>query len=184
MPRSRPWTVTVEGGDELTHKLRLAGDQVTDILPQAGQAGGDLIRDFALTGAPGPHVIAEAGRPWNAKQVTFLVGPDRDHWYYRFFEFGVQPFEIDMISKRSSRSAVDRKRSAKIGREVTKRGRSIKSDFRAVRFGLDSIFSVVRPGGFAAKPFLRKAVREHNYAIADRVGTVFKRVLDALLEAQ
>lgn len=184
MPRSRPWTVVVEGGEALEHKLRLAGDRVVDVLPKAGQAGGDLIRGFALRGAPGPHVIAEPGKPWNAKEVSFEIGPDKDHWFYRFFEFGVQNFEINMISKRSVRSAVNRKRSDKLGRTVSMRGRPIKSDKRAVKFGPDQIYSVVDRGPMPARPFMRKAVREHNDAIAQRVGDVFKRVLDALLEAR
>ena len=184
MPRSRPWTVVVEGGEALTHKLRLAGDRITEVLPKAGQAGGDLIRGFALRGAPGPHVIAAPGKPWNAKEVSFEVGPDKDHWYYRFFEFGVQNFEINMISKRSTRSAVNKKRSDKLGRTVSMRGRPIKSDKRAVKFGAGNIFSSVFRGPMPAKPFMRKAVREHNDAIAQKVGDVFKRVLDALLESR
>lgn len=184
MPRSRPWTVVVEGGEELTHKLRLAGDRVTEVLPKAGQAGGALIRGFALRGAPGPHIVAEPGKPWNAKEVSFEIGPDKDHWYYRFFEFGVQMFEINMITKRSRRSAVDKRRTAKAGYNVTVRGRPIKSDKRAVKFGAGNIFSSVFRGPMAARPFMRKAVREHNDAIAQRVGDVFKRVLDALLESR
>ncbi len=183
MPRSRPWTVVVEGGEELTHKLRLAGDRVTEVLPKAGQAGGDLIKGFAIRGAPGPHVIVEAGKPWNAKEVSFEIGPDKDHWYYRFFEFGVHPFEINMISKRSTRWAIDQKRSNKLGRAVLVRGRPIKSDKRAVKFGA-GIFSVVDRGPMPAQPFLRDAVRGHNDAIAQKVADVFKRVLDALLESR
>lgn len=183
MPRSRPWTVVVEGGEALEHKLRLAEGRMTDELPKAGRAGGDLIRGFAIRGAPGPHVIVEPGKPWSAKEVSFEIGPDKDHWYYRFFEFGVHMFEINMIAKRTTRWAINQKRSEKLGRAVLVRGRPIKSDKRAVKFGA-GIFSVVDRGPMPAQPFLRDAVRAHNDAIAQRVGDVFRRVLDALLEAR
>ena len=184
MPRSRPWTVVVEGGEELTHKLRLAGDRITEVLPGSGRAGSELIVKLALTNAPGPYVTFEPGRPWSKDLVSFLIGPDKAHWYYRFFEYGVQPFEINMISKRSTRTAIDNKRSAKLGREVTARGRPIKSAFRALKFGGDNIFSSVFRGPMAARPFLRIAVRNHNDQIAGKVAEIFKRELDKLLEAR
>ena len=32
------------------------------------------------------------------------AGPDKEHWYYQFFETGVQPFEINLGKGRSKRT--------------------------------------------------------------------------------
>ena len=184
MPRSTPWTVEIEGGKELLNQMRLLGEDAKGILPKAGQAGGASIARFARSGAPGPGIVVERARPFTDEVVTFEVGPDKDHWYYRFFEFGVQPFEIDMIGRRSSRSAVNRKKSAERGVTVRTRGRKIRSEHRALKWGGNIIKSVVQRGAFAAKPFLRRAVRDNNDAIAAAVGDVLRREIDKRMEAR
>lgn len=184
MPKSKPWTVLVEGGDILTHKLRLLDKSPEKELENAVTNGAHAVTDYAEANAPGRGITWDMARPWNTTQKSMEIGPDKEHWYYRFFEFGVQPFEINMISKRTQRGAIDRRRTERLGRSVTTRGRRIKSELRAVKFGTDQIFSVVRPGGFPAKPFLRKAVRDNNDSIADVIGQTFLKAIDALLEGR
>jgi HK97 gp10 family phage protein len=79
--------VVLEGGPELAAKLRLMGIRVQDVLEPAVQAGAMLVRDVARGGAPGPHVEMRTTRK-TASLVEVSVGPDRAHWYYRFFETG------------------------------------------------------------------------------------------------
>lgn len=181
MPKSKPWTIWVDGGPELTHKLRLAGSSVAGVLQDAVSNGSDLVKDISIRTGPGPYIITETARPWTDKVKAYEIGPDKAHWYYRFFEFGVQPFEINMITKRSKRTAIDKKRSAKLGRNVAVRGRPIHSPFRAVKFSPTDIYSVVHPKGFAAKPFLRKAVRDNNAPIVKRVSDTFMAALNAIV---
>lgn len=79
--------VTLEGGEELVAKLREMGIRVQDVLLPAMQAGAILVRDSASGQAPGPHIEMQTTKR-TAKVVEVSVGPDRPHWYYRFFEFG------------------------------------------------------------------------------------------------
>ena len=184
MPRSTPWTVEIEGGKELLLKLRELREDAHGILPKAGQVGSGIIARRARAGAPGPGIIVERAKPFSEETVAFEIGPDKDHWFYRFFEFGVQPFEINMIGKRSTRSAINRKKSAARGEKVNVRGRRVQSEKRALKWGGNIIKSVVHRGAFAAKPFLRRAVRDNNDAISYAVGEVIRREIDKRLEAK
>lgn len=79
--------VRLEGSEELLSKLREMGIRVQDVLEPAVQAAAELVRDAARPAAPGPHVETETTQR-TAKRVEVSVGPDRGHWYYRFFETG------------------------------------------------------------------------------------------------
>lgn len=80
-------TVRLEGDEELLAKLRALGLRVQDVLEPAVEAAAAIVRDGARSGAPGPHVEMETTEK-NAQRVTVSVGPDKAHWYYRFFERG------------------------------------------------------------------------------------------------
>lgn len=79
--------VKLEGGDELVAKLRGMGIRVQDVLAPAMEAAAMLVRDAARGAAPGPFVEQETTKKTN-KAVEVDVGPDKSHWYYRFFETG------------------------------------------------------------------------------------------------
>lgn len=80
-------TVRLEGDEELLAKLRALGLRVQDVLEPAVQAAATIVRDGARSDAPGPHVEMKTTEK-NAQRVTVSVGPDKEHWYYRFFERG------------------------------------------------------------------------------------------------
>ncbi|MBK8211567.1 MAG: hypothetical protein IPK78_18080 [Rhodospirillales bacterium] len=49
--------------------------------------------DTANAKAPGPHIEAEVVSA-TENRVTVAVGPDKEHWYYRFHERGAAAHEI------------------------------------------------------------------------------------------
>lgn len=75
-------------------------------------AGGVILRDEAAARAPGPHIIMKliTGRTLKGKRYRSLgakkavknnsrfvaIGPDYDHWYYRFFEFGATAHDVSV----------------------------------------------------------------------------------------
>lgn len=86
-------SVKLEGGEELLSKLRAMDLNVKAELRAAVLAGADLIREAANGLAPGPHVeMRVASATATAAEVE--IGPDAEHWYYRFFETGAAPHEI------------------------------------------------------------------------------------------
>lgn len=78
-----------------------------EVIEAALLAGGEVIRDAAQSRAPGPiELQLTTGRTLkrrvdskfagvlksNAKVAA--IGPDAEHWYYRFFEFGAKAHDI------------------------------------------------------------------------------------------
>ena len=86
-------SVTLDGGDELIARLRAMGANVRRELRAAGIEAAQEVEDRANALAPGPHIIHEV---LSARQneVTVAVGPDKEHWYYRFAETGAKPHSI------------------------------------------------------------------------------------------
>lgn len=86
--------VRIEGGEELLKKLeRMAEAARGEALVQAAESGADAILQRANELAPGPHLVMES-RPVGGS-VEVRIGPDKEHWFYKFFESGAQPHEID-----------------------------------------------------------------------------------------
>ena len=85
--------VTIEGDEELLKKLRALGAGVEQILETAVLAGAEIVKDSANRLAPGPHIEAEVTEKSRTK-ATAEIGPDKEHWYYRFFETGTAVHEI------------------------------------------------------------------------------------------
>lgn len=103
--------------------------QQQERLRQAMLAAAEVIRIEAARQAPGPHIVAKmkyVGR----RRAQALIGPDKAHWYYQFFETGAQPHEI----------------SARRVRRLVFPGRA----------GIVFV-QRVRHTGMAAQPFLRPA---------------------------
>lgn len=89
---------------KLTNMEKAVRKKVQDT---ALQAGGDVLKDDANANAPGPHIISEvvsgrtlkkkrksAGVKGNARVVA--VGPDQEHWYYKFAEYGAIPHDVSV----------------------------------------------------------------------------------------
>lgn len=87
-------TIKIEGGEELRRKLNELGEAMAGAaLRRAGEAGAKVLQSAANRRAPGPHIeteVVEAG----ADSVTVAIGPDKDHFYYQFFETGAAAHDI------------------------------------------------------------------------------------------
>ena len=81
--------VNVEG---LLKALERLGGSPERVLVRATEAAGKVVLTEARRRAPGPHVEMETVEKRKGK-VSIDVGPDKGHWYYKFFETGAQPHE-------------------------------------------------------------------------------------------
>lgn len=86
--------VVIEGLDELQQALGDLAEAVSkQVLINAVKDGAELWANLANSEAPGPHVKIELEKATNTR-VEFKIGPDKEHFYYVFFETGVQPHQI------------------------------------------------------------------------------------------
>lgn len=170
--------IKLEGGAELAAQLRAIGASMAGTMAEAAQAGGNVALEPISRDAPGPGVIMiDATAPRDAAAVE--IGPEKSKWYYQFFETGVQPFEIDMVRRRSKRSAIDKQATAKKGKETRMRGRRVAGKGRVLVFpggSGEKVFSRrVSRGAMAAKPFMRNNFFEKASAMIQAVGDVVRR---------
>jgi HK97 gp10 family phage protein len=146
--------VTIEGDEELLKKLRALGAGVERILETAVLAGAEIVKDQANSLAPGPHIEAEVTEKSRTK-ATAEIGPDKEHFYYRFFETGAQPHEI------TPKNAGGLSFAGHDG---------------------DIVLQRVSHPGMAASPFLRPAMDEKKDTAVDATGAEFKREIDKQVE--
>lgn len=160
----------LKGGEELARKLRAIGAGAEAKLLEATRAGAEVAFDPIKRDAPGDGVImVQSEKPNLTETKAYEIGPDKEHWYYQFFETGVQPFEINMIKRRTARSAIDKKASQRKGKATKMRGRRVQGDAKVLVFpGSDggTVFAKrVRRGGMAARPFMRANFMERSGAV-------------------
>lgn len=142
--------VELQGDRELLNKLAALGIAPKAVLEAAVAAGAEIVRDVAREQAPGPEIEMEVIKS-SDESATAAVGPDKDHWYYRFFEFGAgahpekgKPFVVFE------------------GETGTVRTRE-----------------VAHPG-MAAKAFLRPAIDGHEDEAMEAMGKKFRGVIEAV----
>jgi HK97 gp10 family phage protein len=87
----------LQGAEEMIERLKAMGDIAAGAaVMRAVIEGGKALEAEIESRAPGPHVITV---PDNASikrgYAGVKVGPDKEHWYYRFFETGASPHEIE-----------------------------------------------------------------------------------------
>jgi len=144
--------VELEGAEELRRKLLKLAEAAKDVLEESVMAGAEIIQAEANRTAPGPHV-AIAIEKETPLRVKAKIGPDQAHWYYQFFETGVQPHEIK--AKRKAALAFPYQGRGEEG-TVTKR---------------------VSHPGMAARPFLRPAFDAKKGEAEDAVGDELRAAL-------
>lgn len=142
--------IKVEGGEELKRLLEKAGQAAKGMLKEAGLAGGEVIQEKAISDAPGPGIWCGVDKIGD-NFVEIAIGPLREKWYYRFFEFGAQPHEI----------RPDERDALLIAGEK----------FAAVAYST---------GGVAAQPFLRPALDVKQDEAVKAVGEVLWEVLERI----
>lgn len=132
-------------------KLEALGARARGALLEAAGAGSEVIRNEADRLAPGPHIITGNERV-EGGVAEVSIGPDEEHWYYRFFEFGATDHEI--------------------------RGNPLVFQGEA---GLVVTRRVNHPG-MAARPFLRPAASGMKEQAKDAAGQVFRAEIEKLTE--
>lgn len=86
--------VRLEGGEELLAALRAVDANVKSVLRAATLMGAEIIAGAANAMAPAPNIETEVVSA-TAGAVEVAIGPDDEHWYYRFFEQGAAAHEIE-----------------------------------------------------------------------------------------
>lgn len=149
-------------------------------------AGGDVIRKTAVSRAPGPSVVVQAmsaGRlvkGVNTREMKkaisstglyVVVGPDREHWYYRFSEYGTKTHRV------TKRKRTVRAQALKRGGMRLRDVRKVTGKTRPVMSWMDGgrrVFAL-KVRGFAAKPFMEPAAASAGGAAVAEVGKVLAR---------
>lgn len=147
---------TIEGDEEFIRKLRGMGAGISSVLEEAVQAGSDVIADHANSLAPGPHIETDLKK----KTRTFAemeIGPDKEHWYYRFFETGTAPHEITPKKK---------------------------GGLAFPYLGEKIVRMISNPSGMPAQPFLRPARDEKEDEAEEATGQTFLKVINKYLESR
>lgn len=142
--------VKLEGLEEVRAQLLARGETVASVLVRAAQYGAGVIRAAADADAPSPGSVTTKTVA-SGKKVRVDIGPDKKHWYHRFFEFGADRHEIK--PKRAKR----------------------------LRFEIGDVFvfaRAVQHPGMAAKPFLRPAMDEHQGQAVAAVGDVLRGAVE------
>ena len=139
-------TVSLEGGEDLLKAIRDADMSVRSVLRAATLAGGQVVANAAAGSAPGPGIVAEVMEA-SAAGVEVGIGPDKEHWSYKFVETGAAPHEI-------------------LGTPLIFEGRA----------GMVKTAQVSHPG-MAARPFLRPAHDSTQREQEDTLGARIRQAL-------
>lgn len=155
-------SMRIEGGEELVEALRQLEVDVVNVRDEAVQEGGEIIRAEAESRAPGEifmNLVTDAVKLITSvvmsvagNQSTVEIGPDREHWYFMYFETGAQPHEVEP--------------------------RNDTILWFGGREGSQFAPKVDHPG-IPADPFLRPAVDSHGKQAIEKIGEVFKKALEA-----
>jgi HK97 gp10 family phage protein len=145
-------SVVIEGDKELVAMMAKIGERVSGAVLQATQLGANVGVNAAKRRAPGPYIEMKVEKS-TTRLAEVTIGPDKEHWYYQFFETGASGHEIDGNVK------------------------------RALRFTMGSeevVVKRVKHPGMAAEPFLRPALDENQAQIQEAMASEFRRVIESL----
>ena len=190
MPSSKRWgkgiqvSTTLKGGDELLRKLKGLGVDATKVSDDATREAMGVAHGKIEADAPGPGIVMEPDKSPAPGVAVYVVGPDKDHWYYQFFETGVSAFEINMVKRRTKRTATEKKTGkAMRGRKVRSEGNVLAFEASGGVGGAVVFAKRVQRGPMAAQPFMRKNFLGSENPMKDKFGYVIsKAVITKYLE--
>ena len=81
--------IEVQNLDEVKRILEQLGPRAKGALPAAVEEGAKVLAAKIAANAPGPHIAYEMSGS------TALVGPDKAHFYYAFFETGTSAHRVE-----------------------------------------------------------------------------------------
>lgn len=93
-------TVKIEGLDDLTGAFQRIKGACDTVLEPAARAGAEVIRNEAIKKAPGPHIELNVKRV-TQKKAEVVIGPDKEHWYYQFAEYGTSAHTVKPSKKKA-----------------------------------------------------------------------------------
>lgn len=173
--------------DEFNAQLkRLAQVTRVEVVTDALEAGGALIHDAAEQKAPGPHIEyqvmrgSELMKKWRSaaaqgikpEALYVAIGPDEDHWYYRFAEFGVKAHGVK--KRKRTRAEIDaRKTQGRSAYRSLRRQFAGKTPSMVFTINGELIFAK-KVRGQPKKPFLRPAADSQGNAAIQAIGKVLK----------
>lgn len=143
-------TTRFKGDKELKDKLEMLGKRGRAALLPAARAGAQIVEMEATLLAPGPHIIT-GNEKTEGGMAEIEIGPDEEHWAWRFVEFGATEHEIK-------------------GNPLIFEG----------EHGLVVTKSVKHPG-LTAKPFMRPAAVRKEVEAGQAAGKIFKEEIDKLV---
>ena len=123
--------------------------RVIGAMREAAEAAGDVLKNAANAKAPSPHIVREVTE-MEATHVTVAIGPDKKHWYFKFWETGAKGHAV----------------------KAKKKGALVFMGDH----GMVLIRGVSHPG-MKAKPFLRPAIDEHKDAATEAAVKKYKQVM-------
>ena len=134
--------IEVQNLDEVKRILEQLGPRAKGALPAAVEEGAKVLAAKIAANAPGPHIAYEMSGS------TALVGADKAHLYYAFFETGTSAHRVE------PRTA------------------------QALHWGGDAFSAGHAVGGVASTPFMRPAVDEGADEVGAAVGRVLVEALE------
>jgi HK97 gp10 family phage protein len=139
--------VELIGDKEMHEKLHRMGENVQKANSKAARAAEVPILSEATEMAPGPHIMALQSKRESTEDLAVVdIGPDKEHWFYQFFETGAIAHTI----------------KAKKAKALAFEGRN----------GLVVIQSVQHPG-MQKHPFLKKSLTHNKDLVQEIAGKVF-----------
>jgi hypothetical protein len=139
--------VELIGDAELRDKIHRLGVGVQAANSKAARAAEVPIQMEASEGAPGPHILALQSKRESTETLAVVdIGPDKEHWFYQFFETGAIAHTI----------------KAKKAKALAFEGRN----------GLVVTKSVQHPG-MQKHPFLKMAMTHNIDLVQELAGKVF-----------
>ncbi len=90
MPKPLQVNIQVDGLEDAIKAAERVGVSAERVLMAALDAAAEVIQDEIKSYAPGPEIEREPV----TESTAVDIGPDKEHWYYRFAETGAAPHEI------------------------------------------------------------------------------------------
>ena len=134
--------IEIQNLDEVRRILQELGPRAKAVLPQAVEQGAGVLQAKMISLAPGGGIGVEM------QGATALIGPDKAHFYYAFFETGTSAHRVE------PRTA------------------------QALHWGGDAFSAGHTVGGVASTPFMRPAVDEGADEVGAAVGRVLVEALE------
>lgn len=158
----------VSGSQQLEKALAALAEAARGEMAKAMlKSGAKVVQKYANKSAPRPEIEVDDVDDAGGMNKSIGIGLPGKKWRWRFAEYGVQPFEVDLAKGRTTRTSGS--------------GRKVKSSKKAMRFvdGGAVVFTKrIKRGGIPAKPFLRPAIDENEDEILDEMAKVAQARID------